>query len=184
MNMPVGGSQTFLFAFTPMAPMDPTDMEMDFSCVNTGSADAHHGLNTFLMSASTTPVPDMVTVAATLGKDGIVNVPGANGTGAFAVATINMGIGGTITASTDTGGAGLPLDLQLCQTDPGTGQCVSAVGPTVTTPVNAGATPTFAVFVAGHGMIPFDPAVNRVFVRLTDAGGAVRGATSVAVRTQ
>ncbi len=30
----------------------------------------------------------------------------------------------------------------------------------------------------------FDPAVNRVFVRFTDNGGLVRGATSVAVRTQ
>jgi hypothetical protein len=184
MDMPMGGSQTFMFAFTPTAPMNPTDMVMNFSCANTGPADVHPGLNTFLMSASTTPVPDMVAVAATLGNDGIVNVPGVDGTGAFAVATVNMGAGGTITASADTGGVGLPLDLNVCQTDPGTGQCVSTMGPEVTTPVNARTTPTFAVFVGGHGTVTFDPAANRVFVRFTDAAGLVRGATSVAVRTQ
>jgi hypothetical protein len=184
MDMPMGGSQTFMFAFTPTASMDPTDMVMNFSCTNTTSADVHPGLNTFLISASMTPVPDMVALAATLGNDGIVNVPGADGTGAFAVATVNMGAGGTITAAADTGGVGLPVSLQLCQTDPGSGQCVSTMGPTVTVPVNAGTTPTFAVFVGGHGTVPFDPATNRVFVRFTDGGGLVRGATSVAVRTQ
>jgi hypothetical protein len=184
MDMPMGGSQTFMFAFTPTAPMDPTDMVMNFSCTNTGPAAMHPGLNTLLISASPTPVPDMVALAATLGNDGIVNVPGANGTGAFAVATVNMGAGGTISASADTGGVVLPVGLQLCQTDPGTGHCVSNVGPTVTAPVDTGTTPTFAIFVAGHGAIPFDPAANRVFVRFTDAAGLVRGATSVAVRTQ
>jgi hypothetical protein len=184
MNMPMGGSQTFMFAFTPMAPMDPTDMVMNFSCTNTTSAVVHPGLNTFLVSASTTPVPDMVALAATLGNDGIVNVPGPDRTGAFAVATFNMGAAGTITASVDTGDVGLPVGLQLCQTDSGTGQCVSTVGSAVTMQVNAGMTPTFAIFVEGHGTVPFDPATNRVFVRFTDASGRVRGATSVAVRTQ
>jgi hypothetical protein len=112
MDMSMGGSQTFMFAFTPMAPMDPTDMVMDFSCTNTGSADVHHGLNTFFILASTTPVPDMVTVAATLGNDGIVNVPGADGMGAFAVATVNMGIGGTITASVWAASSACPANAR------------------------------------------------------------------------
>ncbi len=184
MNMPMGGSLTFMFAFTPSAPTDPTDMAMTFSCANTAPAEIHPGLNTLLISASMTPVPDMVALAATLGNDGIVNVPGADGTGAFAVATVNMGAAGTITASADSGGVGLPVDLQLCRTDPGTGQCVSTMGAMVAVPVNAGMTPTFAIFVRGHGTIPFDPATNRVFVHFTDASGRVRGATSVAVRTQ
>ena len=33
----------------------------------------------------------------------------------------------------------------------------------VTFTVNAGATPTFSVFVTGAGTVPFDPAANRVF---------------------
>jgi hypothetical protein len=54
----------------------------------------------------------------------------------------------------------------------------------VTTPINPGETPTFAVFVKGNGTVPFDPAANRVAVRFRDGGGVIRGATSVAVRTQ
>jgi hypothetical protein len=50
--------------------------------------------------------------------------------------------------------------------------------------VNAGFTPTYSVFATGTGTVPFDPALNRIVVTFTDAGGAVRGSTSVAVRTQ
>jgi hypothetical protein len=50
--------------------------------------------------------------------------------------------------------------------------------------INAGATPTFGIFVQGAGNVPFDPALNRIFVRFTDAGNVTRGSTSVAVMTQ
>ena len=185
MNMPMGGSQTFVFVFTPSAPMAPTDMPVSFSCTNTAPAVSQPGLNTLLVSASVMPVPDMVAMAATLGNDGIVNIPGPSGTGVFAVATANVGVSGTMSVSADTGGAALPLTLFMCQTDPGTSQCIAAP---VTRPliadVGSGATPTFAVFVGGSGMVPFDPGGSRVFVRFRDAGGAIRGSTSVAVRTQ
>jgi hypothetical protein len=54
----------------------------------------------------------------------------------------------------------------------------------VTAQIDANATPTFAIFVQGHGTVPFDPGNNRIFVRFKDGGGVTRGATSVAVRTQ
>ena len=106
------------------------------------------------------------------------------GTGVFSAATVNLGAGASITASADTGGASLPISIPLCQTNPATGQCISAIGPSVTTQINAGATPTFGIFVAGSGTVPFDAAANHVFVRFKDAGNTTRGATSVAVRTQ
>jgi hypothetical protein len=40
------------------------------------------------------------------------------------------------------------------------------------------------VFVTGSAAVPDLPGVNRVFVTFTDAGGVLRGETSVAVRTQ
>ena len=41
-----------------------------------------------------------------------------------------------------------------------------------------------SIFVKGSGAVANNPAVNRVFVRFKDTGGNVRGATSVAVKTQ
>ena len=78
----------------------------------------------------------------------------------------------------------MPVSLSLCQTNPANGQCISAIGPSVTTQINANATPTFGIFVQGAGNVPFDPATNRIFVRFKDAGNVTRGSTSVALRTQ
>ena len=54
----------------------------------------------------------------------------------------------------------------------------------MTIQIAANATPTFGIFATGSGVVPFDPATNRIFVRFRDAGAVTRGATSVAVRTQ
>ena len=102
-NIAAGAAQSFVFAITPTAPIAPTDVQFSFDCTNTDPAPINVGLNTLLLSASATPVPDIVALAATLTNDGIVNIPGANGTGAFAVATVNVGASGSITASADTG---------------------------------------------------------------------------------
>jgi hypothetical protein len=114
---------------------------------------------------------------------GIVDIPGTNGTGAFAVATVNVGANANITATADTGGASLPVNIFICQTNPGTGACLASPASSVMTQINNGDTPTFAIFVQGNGTVPFDPAANRVFVRFS-SGGVTRGSTSVAVRTQ
>jgi hypothetical protein len=179
-----GGFQSFIIAFMPTQTLAPTDSLMMFQCANTDSAPINTGLNTLLLSASAIPVPDIVALAATPTNDGIVNIPGATGTGAFAVATVNVGASGSITASADTGSATLPVHIFLCQTNPANGQCISAIGPNVTTQINANATPTFGIFVQGNGIVPFDPAGSRIFVRFRDSSALTRGSTSVAVRTQ
>jgi hypothetical protein len=183
-DIPPGAAQSFVFAFTPTATIAPTEVQLNFDCANSSTVPTLSGINTLLFSAALTPVPDIVALAATLINDGIVNVPGATGTGAFAVATVNVGATGTITASADTGSAVLPVSINLCETNPATGQCISSIGPSVTTQINANATPTFGIFVQGNGDVPFDPAANRIFVRFEDGGGVTRGSTSVAIRTQ
>jgi hypothetical protein len=83
--------------------------------------------------------------------------------------------------SADTAGAMLPLTVSICETVPATGACRAPPGASVTTTIAANATPTFGIFGLAPGAIPLDPATARVFVRFRDAGGVVRGATSVAV---
>ena len=181
-DIPAGQIQTYLIALTPTTAFAPTDVAFTFAAENTlAPAAPLTGINTLLLASSFSATPDIVALAAASG--GIVNIPGTNGTGAFAVATVNVGANGNITASADTGSATLPVNISMCQTNPATGQCISAIGPSVMTQINANTTPTFAIFVQGNGNVPFDPAANRVFVRF-NSGGVTRGSTSVAVRTQ
>jgi hypothetical protein len=129
-------------------------------------------------------VADIVALAATLNNDGIVNIPGTNGTGAFAVAAVNVGAGDNLTVSADTGGAILPVNIFICQTDPQTGACFSPLASSVTTTILSNETPTFGLFVAAGGDVSFVPETNRIFVRFKDSSNVTRGLTSVAVRTQ
>jgi len=98
------------------------------------------------------------------------------------VATTNVGAAGTITVGASTPGVALPVDLFVCQTDPASGACLGSPAASVTLEIATGATPTFAIFAAAQGPIPFDPAVNRVVVAFTE-DGVSRGSTSVAIRT-
>jgi hypothetical protein len=103
---------------------------------------------------------------------------------AFAVATVNVGASGTVTATADTGSVSLPLSLTLCQTVPFSGTCTAPPSSNVTTRTSAGATGTFGVFVTFGGVVDFNPAAHRIFVRFRDETGSTRGSTSVAVRVQ
>jgi hypothetical protein len=164
--------------------MAPTDIRLTFDCDNTEPAPIISGVNTLFFSASATPVADIVALAATLNNDGIVNIPGTNGTGVFAVATVNMSAGDTLTVSADAGGAALPVNVFVCQTDPQSSACSSPPADSVTTMILTNETPTFGVFVAATGDVSFFPEIHRIFVRFKDSGGVTRGSTSVAVRSQ
>jgi subtilase family serine protease len=176
------GAQSFLIALTPTAAFDPTPLAFTFGCAGLAAAPSETGLNTLLMSASVSPVPDIVALGATTSNDGILHIPA--GSAAFAVATVNLGASSTITATANTGSATLPLSIDLCQTNPSSGQCLSPPAGGVTLTIAADATPTFAIFGTASGAIPFNPASSRIFVEFSDPSGAVRGETSVAVETQ
>lgn len=179
-DIPAGGGQSFVFALTPTAPIAPTDVQLSFACTNTAPAPTLVGVSTLFLVAAADPVPDPVALAATPTLDGILTLASA---GAFAMATVNVGASASLTVAPDTGNASLPLSLSICQTDAGA-SCLAPPAPSVTTQIDAGATPTFSIFAFATGPIPFLPGTNRIFVRFKDTGGVTRGATSVAVRTQ
>jgi len=166
-----------------IAPIAPTETLFNFSCANAPAATSTDGVNELTLSASTNPVPDVVALAAS-GDPGYVDIPGATGTGVFAVATVNLGASGAITVGANTGATTLPVSLAICQTNPTTGACLAPPATTVTTAIAGNATPTFGVFVNGSAAIADSPGTNRVAVNFTDSGGTLRGKTSIAVRTQ
>ncbi len=181
--IPSGQTKTFLISVTPTALMAPTALNFAFSCDNAMPAPSIADVNSLTLSASDQPVADIVALASTMGDPGVVNAP-LNGSGAFAVATSNLGATAAITAAVTPRPADLPIDLAMCQTVPNTGACVGPLGATLPTTIANGETPTFAIFVGGRDQgVALDPANNRVVVEFLDAAGAVRGSTSVAVRT-
>ena len=81
--IPAGASQSFVLTLTPTAPFAPTELGFSFACAvvaplgGTAVAPIIPGVNTLLFSASPTPVPDLIALAATVDNDGIVKIPGA-----------------------------------------------------------------------------------------------------------
>lgn len=184
-DIAAGDFQTFVFSLRPETALSPTNVRLNFNCDNVIGAPVAAGLNTLLLSASDTPSADIVALAATPTTDGIVRLSGANRSNAFSVATANLGATDTITVSADSGSnLTLPVTLSVCQTNTGTGNCLAPPGPSVTSEIAAGATPTFGVFVSATDNIRLDPSTNRIFVRFLDSGELSKGATSVAVTTE
>ena len=182
-DIPQGGSQSFVFAFTPNAPFGSREIALVYSCANgPRPATTMVGLNTLNLSASPVPVPDIVAVLASTDPGYVIITPTTN-TGVFAVAASNVGIADTITASVDSGTANLPVTFTICQADFASRACVAAPAATVTLPIGAGGTAGFGIFLRASARVPDMPATNRAFVRFTNSTGTLRGAASVAVRT-
>ncbi|MBV1879300.1 MAG: hypothetical protein KUG79_16785 [Pseudomonadales bacterium] len=185
-DIAAGAAQSFIIGITPNQSFDSTVLGLRYICDNSAAASSVTGLNTLRISASSTVIPDVVALVATIQSDGIVHIPGDTGTGVFSVASVNVGASGLLSVTVDTGSVDLPLALSLCQTNPATGVCINPTAPTsgtVSVNIDAGDTPTFGVFVTGRDNISLDPAGKRIFLRFTDSSDVIRGSTSVAVQT-
>jgi calcium-activated chloride channel regulator 3/4 len=192
-NMPVGTvntptfldgrqGQTYVVSFRPPNVITPTQIEFDATSFNAAPITPIPGVNTLQFRASDQPVVDLIALAATLNNDGFVDIPGTSGTGVFAAATSNLGLGGTVTVKANTGSTSLPVTINLCQTGPA-GACMASPSGQLDVNINNGATPTFGVFVTGSGDVANNAATNRIFLEFFDVGGVIVGSTSVAVKT-
>ena len=177
-----GVAQSFVLSLTPMAILDSLDASFSFSCTSGAMAQPISGVNTLLLSASDTPVVDIIALAATAANNGVLGIN--NSAGAFSLATVNLGAGDTVTVNADTGGVDLPVVLSLCETNPATGACLASPGESVQVEVVSGATPTFSIFSSATDAIANDPAINRVFISFVDSNGIVRGGTSVGIENE
>ena len=187
LDIPGAGAKTYILSVTPRAAFANTELQFDFVCGNAAAAAGTvSAVNTLFLTSSSTAIADVVALAATLDNNGINDIEQGIGSGAFAVATTNVGAGESITVSADAGGASLPVEFFVCRTNPTSGACLSQPAPSSTTFLNSGENGTFAVFTQltdSGATVAFDPGVNRAFVRFANAAGELRGATSVALRT-
>jgi len=189
-NTPVdiaaGGLQTFVLTLVANAPVPPQQLELNYQCENSAPAGVITGVNTLDFSASDAVVADVIALIATPTNDGIVELPSAQGSNVFVVASVNVGTDDTILVNAELSDPNLPATIVQCETNPITAVCINPATPSsepISTTIANQATPTFGFFVTGEDNVPFDPATNRVFVRFSDAFGLTRGSTSVALRT-
>jgi hypothetical protein len=182
-SIAANSGQGFLLAFQSSSPVNAVSQPLIISCSGTSAAPDVVGLDVPGIAFSTTPVPDVVALAATASNNGIVSTPVGTGA-AFAVATIDVGAAGSLTASVGTEGIQLPLALAVCESNSSTGACMAAPASSVAVTFTAGGTPTFSVFLTPTAPISFAPASSRVFLNFLDTNGVSHGSTSVAVETQ
>lgn len=188
-DVPAGGVQVFLVTMTPTQAMAPTDVAFNFSCDNAAAAKIVPTLNTFILSASATPVPNVLALVGTTqdgnpNEDAMVDMYG--GSGQFVVATSNIGSGGTVTVSGQlySGFAGPAPALTVCQVAPGSTNCIAPPAPSVAVTLTGADQPAFMFFVAASGDVPDSPETNRILVRFKDSNGVVRGGTQTAIRSR
>ena len=181
-DIPAGAFQTFVIGLTPTTALSGSELQLNTDCANATPAPYNPGINSIILSASQTPVADIVAIAATASNDGIAELGFPSNQGAFAVATANLGVATRITARIDVGE--VPVTAFICQTDPLTGACLGPIAESVSLDIAAGANPSFAVFLESEGIVSANASRSRVFVNFHDESGALRGATSVAVSTE
>ncbi|WP_165784504.1 S8 family serine peptidase [Zhengella mangrovi] len=186
-NIAAGGSQGFYFALSPTAAAS-SNIPLVFDCTNTSPAGTIFGVNTFQYTASTTPIADLVAIAATVGNTGYISIPGTTGQSAASVAAINIGASQTVTASVTEQAIGgtdpnMPATLTICRAN-SSGVCQTTFAASTSFTATAGQTYYFVVLAQGSGTVADNPATNRAHIYFRNASSQVVGATSVAVRTQ
>lgn len=184
-DIPAGSSQSYVFQMTRDALILQSDLRIDAACTNRRAQAVVPGVNTFLFTATATPGPDVIALSATSDSSGVLTIGGGGQTAAFAVAIANAGAPGNVlfSAAPAVGSSGVGL-VQICRTNPQTGQCETPRSAEIPLTLAANETATFSVFVTAGMAIALQPAVNRIRFQARTASTAVTvGSTSVAVRT-
>lgn len=185
-NIPAGGARSFVLSFTPHAGTLAVshDQRLRFKCDNADAATVSNGINTVLLSFGPDASPDLIAMAVTPSGDGILRLADENTNGAFAAAVANVGAAGELTVRPSATGAAADLDLVICETDAATGACLVSPGDEIARNFGADETASFAIFARPQGQpVAFAPATARIRVEALDADSIIRGATSVAIRT-
>jgi hypothetical protein len=116
--------------------------------------------------------------AATQSGNGIAEIPPFGAT-AFALSTTNVGGSQTVVVQATTNA---PITVTLCQTNPQTAACLAPPSSSVTlNPFNAGAQPTFSVFLQSSVCIPHLTGGPQVVTVTFYSNGAIVGHISVPV---
>ena len=139
-----------------------------------------------LAKGTYTLVDALEVITATGSGNGLVTVP-VGRESAFAVFIKNNGkqADPAITVSTSATPATLPVEIDLCETNSNTGQCLAPPAKSVKlSSLPSGANRSFSVFVTAKSSIADDPSANRISVLFKNSHGSIEASGSVAVTTK
>ncbi|MEN0653825.1 MULTISPECIES: DUF1800 domain-containing protein [Hyphobacterium] len=187
-DLAASGSQSLLLSFTGTAAIT-AQLAPQFVCDGTAPAPVRAGVNTVDVTLSASPLLDIIPIALALPDlDGIVKVSQAGGSGAMAVAAINIGASRPvrISASATSGSAdGFSGAVLICETN-ASGQCLAPHAPFIDTSFDTDQVRTYTLVLRTQAFagIGLDPAATRIRIDFHDLGtGRRAGGTSVAVRS-
>jgi streptogramin lyase len=177
--------QTFAVFFKANAPFSFRDVQMGYSC-DGATAGSIVGVNTFPLTFSATPVPDLITVNDTSSHDGYANIPGIGGTGIMVTAATNIGVAGNLTVQVRLLDPTTPIRVSVCETfssGPQFGNCKASPAPTIDRSISSGENTTWTAFFTPDAPFRTDPARIRALFEFIDVGSStVRGQTSIALK--
>jgi hypothetical protein len=172
-----GQARCYVLTFVPSAPFAAVDVHIRAQGNNTPPTSLWVGINTWTLRGTSVQGPDIIALTTTTDFHQVA----CTGIKPFAVAFSNVGTLATQAIVTaDTGAASLSLGFLIQETDPATGVII---GDNVLENVAAGENRTVVVWVTFNRCIPFDPAANRIFIRVRDGSSNIIGSTSTAVST-
>jgi hypothetical protein len=181
-NIPAGGFQTFVVSLTLPEAINPATFSPIASCDNIPFAEVTPGLNSLNLDTRGAAESDIIALAATIGNTGVVDIPDDR-RGVFSVATVNLGATQMVNVRAVSLAPEMPATAQICQTDSG-GACIEPPVDVLTLEIEAGAAPTFGVFIRTDYPTPFSPRNRFQFQIYGNGVFDIVGSTSVAVRDQ
>lgn len=191
-----GAAQAFVLSVQGSQQFLQKPVYFQFEC-DTGASTAavYREVNTLLLTVSTNPVPDVISIASSPSNNGIVEIPALGGGMVMAVAAVNIGAASTPVTSVDGksapaanniayltavpgfGTSELPLTTFVCETNPATAECLAPYNAFVSSGIGDEAV-TFSVFTNSldDAGVPFfsDIARQNLYFLETTAGAADR----------
>ncbi len=182
-NIPVGGTQSFVFALTPDAPFSGV-VQLRFRCDGGFEVNSQPGINDVFLTATAagSPMPDPIAILATPSADGALRIAAAGGIEAAGGAVVNVrGDNAVVRARPRVAFNANGATLSICETN-NLGICI--VAPTPFVDITIGAVgKTFTVFANASDRtgMAFLPGLLRLFVDFSEPGGDFLSGTSVAL---
>ncbi|WP_394693453.1 hypothetical protein [Hyphobacterium sp.] len=164
-SIPANTAQSLLLAFTPSQAAPGTEVQLTYRC-DEATASIIPGVNTVFLTASDTATPDIIPILATPSSDGVLRFDTQGQVRAMSAAAINIGEAADIDVSAQAPFLPNNVSLQVCETNPVNGTCLTARASSVRVNFARNQTRTFAVFAdaADNAGIPNLPAVSRLYL--------------------